>query len=115
MRLSNRLFKSLVLLLILRAVFAPLTVRAAKSGQLYRARVVVSMRHCWPQQRLERFSSTSKVLKLFQGKHKTQTDGDGQRLTYRSLWFSPESHLTPSLAENVRPFCLDRSAACPRC
>lgn len=115
MRLSKFAVRLLVLLLALRVVLAPLTIRPAKSGQIYRARLVVSMRHGWPQQRLERFSSNSKLLKLFQGKHKSQTPDSGRGLTYFRPWLAPKAHIELCLPEDVRAFCLDRSAASPRC
>lgn len=115
MRVPTVIIRALVLLLVVRAVCAPLTVRPTKSGHLYRARVVVSVRTCWPQQRLERFSSTSKLLKLFQGKDKSDADDTGRLLNDRAFWLSPNTSLASRLPERVRTFTLDRAASSPRC
>ena len=115
MRLPKTLLRSLVILLVLRAVIAPVTVRTIKAGHLQRARVVMCMRVGWPLQRLERFSSSSKLLKLFQGKHKDQSDASGWWLTARAPWACPAIALSTHGPADVCRFCLDRSAVSPRC
>lgn len=115
MRVPTAILRALVLLLIVRAVCAPLTVRPTKLGHLYRARVVVSVRTCWPPQRFERFSSTSKLLKLFQGKDKSEVEDAGRLLSGRPFSSPLTAVLGPHLLESVRTFVLDRAANSPRC
>jgi hypothetical protein len=82
----------LVALLAFRAIAAPWTYRPANSNPSHRNRLVISVRR-WPAQRLQRFSGTSKLLRLFRGKDKVV----------------PEAELR--LQETVARFALSRSIA----
>ncbi len=114
MRLTLGLVRPLVFLLVVRAIIAPYTVRSLKTGPMYHPRVVMSVR-TWPPQRLERFSATSKVLKLFKGKDKVDELGSSHSspsiLNLRALQFATSLHAN----EGGRVSTWDRSVNCPRC
>ena len=58
--------RTLVVLLALRAIAAPVTLRPATHS--VKESVVIRMR-CWPPQQLQRFSARSKLLQLCPGKN----------------------------------------------
>jgi hypothetical protein len=81
------LTRVLVLLLAFRAVLAPLTYRPANANPTHRNGIVLSVRW-WPPQRLQRFSGTSKLLRLFRGKNEVVPDEEVRLQTIVARWFS---------------------------
>jgi hypothetical protein len=65
----------LVALLAIRAIAAPWTYRPANNNPTHRNRLVISVRR-WPPQRLQRFSGTSKLLRLYRGKDKVVPEAE---------------------------------------
>lgn len=65
--------RAIVVLLVARAVAAPVSLRPSHDGPPTRSVLVVRRAYGWPQQRLERFSHSSKLLKLFRGKNRPVT------------------------------------------
>jgi hypothetical protein len=82
----------LLLLLAFRVVIAPLTYRPAAADPHHRYNLVLRTRW-WPPQRLQRFSRTSKLLQLFQGKSRLASEAEGKRAGLLALWPSPRSCL----------------------
>jgi hypothetical protein len=111
MRLPVALVRILILLLILRVVAAPLTIRPGKSGH---NSTVVRRVSSWPLQRLQRFSSTSHLLELFEGRNKAGREGEGRRLSVRSLWPDTRTPL-PSDLDHPRGSPAPRSDDRLRC
>jgi hypothetical protein len=73
------LSRVLVLLLAFRAVIAPLSYRPPGAHQAHRYHALVMSIRWWPPQRLQRFSSNSKLLRLFRGKTEVVPDGESRR------------------------------------
>ncbi len=61
--------RTLVLVLCLRAILAPFTYRPARTEPFARYSLVMRARW-WPPQRLQRYSASSKLLRLYQGKNR---------------------------------------------
>lgn len=95
----------LVILLAFRAIVAPWTYRPPSSNPTHRNGLVISVRR-WPPQRLQRFSSTSKLLRLFRGKDKVVPDCEVplQRLVARSA--------LPRFCAGAVVLCLSHSLLC---
>jgi hypothetical protein len=84
---SLTLSRVLVLLLAFRAVLAPLSYRPSSASESHRHNSLVMSIRWWPPQRLQRFSSNSKLLRLFRGKTEVVPDGES-RLQHRARWSS---------------------------
>lgn len=68
----------IVTLLVARAIAAPLAaLRLNTDDATFHSILVVRRVYAWPQQRLERFSPSSKLLELFQGKNKPVSEDAG--------------------------------------
>jgi hypothetical protein len=74
-------------------VFAPFTYRTTTHHDAVRYSLVLRVRW-WPPQRLQRFSRSSKLLRLFQGKNRTVLDMAGRLARINGLW---PSRRTPAL------------------
>ena len=88
--------RAIVALLVARALAAPISIRP-QAGLPFRHCVLVARVCNWPPQRLERFSHSSKLLQLFQGKNGAACDVTGLPRETRPLPTSDPS-ITPSLA-----------------
>jgi hypothetical protein len=108
------LTRLLVLLLAFRAVIAPLTYRPANSNPSHRNGIVLSVRQ-WPPQRLQRFSGTSKLLRLFRGKNEVVPDVEVRLQKVVSRWFSPRllpCLIAPCLSSSLRAVRLTTFLRC---
>lgn len=76
--------RALVLVLALRAALAPFTYRPSDPDPLHRSSLVMRTRW-WPPQRLQRFSGSSKLLQLFQGKNRLTADAEGRLVSRRGV------------------------------
>jgi hypothetical protein len=104
----------LVLLLAFRAVIAPMTYRPANSNPTHRNGIVLSVRW-WPPQRLQRFSSSSKLLRLFRGKKEVVPDGEGWLSRVLAHWSAPRplpDSLGPVFAYPLLPVRLTTFLRC---
>ena len=113
-RVPVSLTRVLVLLLAFRAVIAPLTYRPANSNPSHRNGIVLSVRW-WPPQRLQRFSGTSKLLRLFRGKNEVVPDGEVRLQRVVARWFSPRLHpalIAPCLSSPLRAVRLTTFLRC---
>jgi hypothetical protein len=95
LRVPVSLTRVLVLLLAFRAVIAPLTYRPAQSNPSHRNGIVISVRW-WPPQRLQRFSGSSKLLRLFRGKNEVVPDEEVGLEQIIARWFA--ARLLPVVA-----------------
>jgi hypothetical protein len=69
MRIPVLILRALLLLLVARFIAAPVTLRPTAPDSHQHSFLI--FRICsWPPQRLQRFSSSSKLLQLLQGKNK---------------------------------------------
>ena len=96
MRVPVTLTRTLILLLAFRVVGAPLSPRPGKAHPLQHSFYVMRVRS-WPPQRLQRYSSNSKLLQLLQGKDKPVPEGAGRLLSDFALWSSPQHSLSLDL------------------
>jgi hypothetical protein len=104
----------LVLLLAFRAVVAPFTYRPSASDRSHRHTLTMGIRW-WPPQRLQRFSGSSKLLQLFQGKNRVASDEDGRLPGVLARWPSPQS-MPGALALCVfQPLPAGELITCLRC
>jgi hypothetical protein len=113
MRIPVTLARTLVLVLAFRMVGAPLSPRPSKAVPVPHSFYVMRVR-CWPPQRLQRFSSNSKLLRLLQGKDKPMPEGAGRLLSLLALWSSPQHPLSLDL-ETSRGLAPGRFTDCLRC
>jgi hypothetical protein len=95
-------------------VAAPVAVRTVKARASHQSSLVIR-RSAWPAQRLQRFSSSSKLLQLREGKNKFTT-GDHARFMGLLSPLSP-ALVTAStrFASPCRDLPPDRLAFCLRC
>jgi hypothetical protein len=108
------LTRVLVLLLAFRAVIAPLTYRPANSNPSHRNGIVMSVRW-WPPQRLQRFSGSSKLLRLFRGRNEVAPDAEVRLQRVVARWFSPRPHpalLVASISSSLRSVRLTTFLRC---
>jgi hypothetical protein len=107
------LTRTVVLFLALRAIAAPIALPTSSPSSFHHRGFVVRMR-CWPPQRFQRFSSTSKLLQLCSGKNKVTSVDHGRFLTLGHVrsTYRPLSLLVP---ETFRDVATDRLADCLRC
>jgi hypothetical protein len=110
------LTRVLVILLAFRAVIAPLTYRPASSNPSHRNGIVLSVRW-WPPQRLQRFSGSSKLLRLFRGKKKNEVvpDEEGRPQEIVARWFAARLHpalIDPGLSIPLRAAWLTTVLRC---
>ena len=113
-RVPVSLTRVLVLLLAFRAVIAPLTYRPANSNPSHRNGIVISVRW-WPHQRLQRFSGSSKLLRLFRGKNEVLPDEEVRLQKVVARWFSPRLYpalIAPCLASPLRAVRLTNFLRC---
>jgi len=103
-RVPVSLTRVLVLLLAFRAVIAPLTYRPANSNPSHRNGIVLSVRW-WPAQRLQRFSGSSKLLRLFRGRNEVVPDEEVRLQKIVARWFAARLHpalIAPCLSSPLR-------------
>lgn len=102
--------RSLMILLVLRAIVAPVTLHPSSS--CLRPTVMVRMR-CWPPQRLQRFSGASKLLQLCVGKNRPAPDVGPRPADAWPLRAAPGTDL--AARGFGMPATTARSSACLRC
>jgi hypothetical protein len=105
---------TLVILLVLRAVAAPVGLRPANSHSSHHRSYVIRMR-CWPPQRLQRFSATSKLLRLCVGKNKVASRETHRFLTRRPPVSASHSRLASPNPNAFRVWATNRLTVCLRC
>ncbi len=77
--------RAVMMLLIVRAIAAPVALRPKTAGYAYVHGL--ALRVCaWPQQRLQRFSASSKLLQLRQGRNRVVADHSDRPPGFRSVW-----------------------------
>ena len=113
--MSALLKRTLVILLALRAVAAPVALCPSNSPSSSQHRFYVVRMRCWPPQRLQRFSASSKLLQLCIGKNRLGFSEGRRYLTLRSP--VPASHPRPAApAPNAfRDSATIRLSVCLRC
>jgi hypothetical protein len=97
MHIYNLVTRAIVVLLVARAVAAPVSLRRRDDGPPTRSVLVVRRAYGWPQQRFERISHASKLLKSFPGRDRPATEHGGLLRGHRAIPISSPA-LTSSLA-----------------
>jgi hypothetical protein len=108
------LTRTLVLLLALRAVAAPVVLCPSAPPSSHQRFFEIRMR-CWPPQRLQRFSSSSKLLQLYTGKNRVTSGETGRFLKRCLLRFTPQPPLPVLVPEASPDVATERLAVCLRC
>lgn len=106
--------RTLVVLLALRAVAAPVVSRPAPSTLSHHQFLVVRMR-CWPYQQLGRFSSSSKLLRLYSGKNRVPSSDEQGLLEHPPLHPASQTILTPLVSRALASLTTARLSVCRRC
>ena len=106
--------RTLVILLALRAIAAPVVLRPStptpSQGQCF----VIRMRS-WPHQRLQRFSATSKLLQLRVGKNRATFVEGCRLLTFCPLRPASCPHVAAPVPGTPENSAMNRLAVCLRC
>ena len=114
MRLAVFLTRTLVFLLALRAIAAPVAVRPSQISPGHRSWLEVRAR-CWPPQRLARFSSSSKLLQLMKGKDKVASLPSGRFVAFGVFVTPLRFALSSPALGNLRSLSADRASDRLRC
>ncbi len=106
--------RTLVVLLALRAVAAPVVSRPASCSLSHHQFLVVRMR-CWPYQPSQRFSSSSMLQRLYSGKNRGPSENAHGLRPYPPL--HPASQTVLALAVDRAPVATatNRLSVCLRC
>jgi hypothetical protein len=105
--------KSLLILLVLRAIAAPVTLPTSTPSNSRHPLFVVRM-CCWPFQRLQRFSASSKLLQLYSGKNRVPS-GEGAWLLLCWPRAASRAHLAAPISRASTDPATERLAVCLRC
>lgn len=108
------LTRTLVILLVLRAVAAPVALHPSTASPSPHQSFVIRMR-CWPFQRLQRFSASSGLLQGCSGKNRLLS-GEGSRLL--NFWPprpAPDPYLAVPIPRAPGDVATNRLAVCLRC
>ena len=106
--------RNLLILLALRAIAAPVALPPSTPSISQHQFFVVRMR-CWPFQRLQRFSASSKLLQLYSGKNRVPSGEEAWLLMCWPLRPASLAHLAAPISRASTDLATDRLAVCLRC